>query len=151
VRSFHVEPHSCFGIQERLEKVALRKDFMQKDADLKLTKLRRLKESMRKQLSERTDEISSLERKVADLKAQVAARRSVQQSKTEARNAGDIANETALKMKKIMARRHLVDTAKAQAEEIDFLRQELDKVRQKTFPSFIRAVKKRLPNPDERL
>lgn len=131
--------------------MALRKDFMQKDADLKLTKLRRLKESMRKQLSERTDEISSLERKVSDLKAQVAARRSVQQSKTEARNAGDIANETALKMKKIMARRHLVDTAKAQAEEIDFLRQELDKVRQKTFPSFIRAVKKRLPNPDERL
>ena len=53
-------------------------------------------------------------------------------------------------MKKIVLRRHLVDTARAQAEEIDFLRQELDKIRQKTFPSFIRAVKKRIPNPDER-
>ena len=106
---------------------------------------------MRKQLSERTEEIASLERKVTELKGQVAARRSVQQSKLEARNTGNAAAETATKMKKIMARRHLVDTAKAQAEEIDFLRQELDKVRQKTFPSFIRAVKKRLPNPDERL
>jgi hypothetical protein len=55
------------------------------------------------------------------------------------------------KMKKVVARRQLVDTLKAQTEEIDFLRQELDKIRQKTFPSFVRAIRKRLPNPDERV
>jgi hypothetical protein len=37
-----------------------------------------------------------------------------------------------------------VDVARAQAEEIDYLRQELDKMRQRTFPSFVRATKKRI-------
>jgi len=59
----------------------------------------------------------------------------------------------ALKMKKIMARRHLLDSAKAQAEEADFLRQELDRMRQRTFPSFVKTTKSRLPGqnyPDDR-
>jgi hypothetical protein len=44
-----------------------------------------------------------------------------------------------------------VDTAQVQAEEIDYLKQELDKTRQKTFPSFVRATRNRLVyNPDER-
>jgi ABC-type phosphate transport system auxiliary subunit len=150
--------------KERLEKVSQRKDFMQKDADIKLLKLRKSKEQMRKQLSDRGEEIASLERKVSELKGQVAERQSVQQSRTaltsaaaggagigSASNTVGLSTEALGRMKTIIARRHLVDTARAQAEEIDFLRQELDKVRQKTFPSFIRAVKKRLPNPDERL
>ena len=92
-----------------------------------------------------------LKKKIRELKAQVAARMNVRQSRDDARGAtSDSAGLTNKKMKKIVLRRHLVDTARAQAEEIDFLRQELDKIRQKTFPSFIRAVKKRIPNPDER-
>ena len=51
---------------------------------------------------------------------------------------GDPMTMAAAKMKKVVARRHMVDTARAQAEEIDYLRQELDKMRQRTFPSFVR-------------
>ena len=47
-------------------------------------------------------------------------------------------------MKKVTGRRQLVDVAKSQADEIDSLRQELDRLRQKTFPSFIRATKSRM-------
>lgn len=42
------------------------------------------------------------------------------------------------KMKKVVQRRHLVDIARTQAEEIDYLRQELDRMRQRTFPSFVK-------------
>ena len=123
---------------------------MQKDADGKLFKMKKAKDALRKQYVERNEENGMLEKKIRELKTQVAARRNVRQSRDDARGAtSDSAGLTNKKMKKIVLRRHLVDTARAQAEEIDFLRQELDKIRQKTFPSFIRAVKKRLPNPDE--
>lgn len=124
---------------------------MQKDAESKLLKLKRSKEQLKKNLQDKKEEIGLLEKRIKDLRNQVNARKSVRQSRDEARGAGDAVELSTLRMKKIVARRQLVDTARAQAEEIDFLRQELDKERQKTFPSFIRAVKKRLPNPDERL
>lgn len=39
-------------------------------------------------------------------------------------------------MEAIVARRKLIDLARSQTEEIEFLRQELDRLRQKTFPYF---------------
>lgn len=57
-------------------------------------------------------------------------------------------NASALKMKKILSRRHLLDCAKTQAEEADYLRQQLDKLRQRTFPSFINATKQRVVGND---
>jgi hypothetical protein len=42
----------------------------------------------------------------------------------------------------------LVDKAKQQHEEIEFLREELDRMRAKTFPSFTHFQAK-LENPDE--
>ncbi len=47
-------------------------------------------------------------------------------------------NASMEKMKKVVNRRKLVDMARAQAEEIDYLRQELDRMRQRTFPSFVK-------------
>ncbi|KAG1711478.1 hypothetical protein DVH05_008730 [Phytophthora capsici] len=38
-----------------------------------------------------------------------------------------------------MVRRKLVDLAKAQTDEIEYLRLELDKMRRRTFPSFAQA------------
>lgn len=93
----------------------------------------------------RTEESVTLKDKLLKLKGEVEARQSVLTSRDEARGAtGNPVASAQLKMKKVVAKRHLVDTARAQAEEIDFLRQELDKMRQKTFPSFIRATKQRL-------
>ena len=38
----------------------------------------------------------------------------------------------------------MLDSARSQAEEADFLRQELDRLRQRTFPSFVKAAKDRV-------
>ena len=40
------------------------------------------------------------------------------------------------RMKAVVTRRKLLDLARAQTDEVEFLRQELDRLRQKTFPSF---------------
>lgn len=40
----------------------------------------------------------------------------------------------------VVTRRKLIELAKAQTEEIEFLRGELEKLRQKTFPSFTTAA-----------
>ena len=103
------------------------------------------------QNDERKEENSKLQSKILDLRRQVEEREKVKNSRKESQGLqGDPAASAMLKMKKVVARRQLVDTARAQAEEIDFLRQELDKFRQKTFPSFLRATRTRLaPNPDE--
>jgi hypothetical protein len=39
-------------------------------------------------------------------------------------------------MAEVTTRRKLVDVARAQTDEIEFMRQELDRLRQRTFPSF---------------
>ena len=45
-------------------------------------------------------------------------------------------------------RRRLLNLAKSQTEEIEFLRDELDRLRGRTFPSFAH-VHNKLENPDE--
>ena len=138
-------------VKERIDRVQTRKDFLSKDSEAKLNKLRRLQDQCRLQNEERLEENFKLEKKIIDLRRQVEERDKVRQSRKESQGLqGDPAASTMLKMKKVVARRQLVDTARAQAEEIDFLRQELDKFRQKTFPSFLRATRTRLAaNPDE--
>lgn len=125
---------------------------MAKDSEAKLHKLKKLIEQYRTQNEERTEENSKLEAKIIELRRQVEEREKVKHARKESQGLmGDPAASAMLKMKKVVARRQLVDTARAQAEEIDFLRQELDRFRQKTFPSFLRATRTRLaPNPDER-
>jgi hypothetical protein len=135
--------------KERLDKVSVRKDFMQKDAETKVIKLRKNIDVLKRQLIERSQESSVLEEKIEDVTAQVISRQNVKQSRDDARGrSGDAIGVAAKKMKKIVVRSHLVDTARSQAEEIDYLRQELDKMRQKTFPSFVR--KRVSSNPDDR-
>lgn len=96
-------------------------------------------DALARQLDDRNTECSVLAEKIASLKSTVAASKSVKQSRDESRGgAGELSSAAATKMKKVVGRRRLVDTARAQAEEIDFLRQELDRMRQRTFPSFVR-------------
>ena len=64
--------------------------------------------------------------KIKHLRSEVVSFQDVKNSRDEARGLeGNPANIAANKMKKVVNRRHMVDTARAQAEEIDFLRQEL--------------------------
>lgn len=135
--------------KERLDRIAARKAYLENEADTKLRKIRRGNEAMRRQLTDRSQELRSLEDRIRELTAQVVSRKNVKQSRDEARGkTSDPVSVAIKKMKKVVARRHLVDTARAQAEEIDFLRQELDRIRMRTFPSFVR--RRVSNNPDER-
>lgn len=52
---------------------------------------------------------------------------------------------TAMKrMKKVVNRRRLVDMATMQAAQISHLRKELENMRDRTFPSFVKAFRSRL-------
>lgn len=129
-----------------MDKVSARIDYQAQDAETKLLALKKNNEYFKRQLDDRQQECIALEERIGALKAQVSLSRSVKQSRDEARGGtgGDPITMAANKMKKVVARRHMVDTARAQAEEIDYLRQELDKMRQRTFPSFVKATRKRL-------
>merc|ERR1712113_1044440 len=50
--------------------------------------------------------------------------------------------------REVRARQCLMDSAKKHTEEIDLLRKELDRLRQKTFPSFVQLHDDRPQNPD---
>ena len=124
---------------------------MLRDADARAAKLKKANDALRRQVHDRTEESATLEGKIRELRVQLAARKSVKMSRDEARGVGgDPVSIASFQMKKVVARRQLVDTARVQAEEIDFLRRELDRLRQKTFPSFVRAAKSRSHYPDER-
>jgi hypothetical protein len=134
----------------RLEKIAIRKEFLKKNGDIKVAKLAKAIEQLRVQMEEREYENSKFSGKIDTLKSDVTVREQVvNHSKKNSDRGGDARSTT--RMRKVVARRKLVDTAQVQAEEIDYLKQELDKTRQKTFPSFVRATRNRLVyNPDER-
>jgi len=72
-------------------------------------------------------------------------------NRTRVSQEGNIENAQK-RMKAIVTRRKLIDLARAQTDEIEILRQELDRIRQRTFPSFThsrRAELSRMGNPDE--
>jgi hypothetical protein len=52
--------------------------------------------------------------------------------------------------REVKTRQTLMDAAKKHTEEIDLLRKELDRLRQKTFPSFVQLNEERPANPDHR-
>ena len=126
----------------RLDTIAQRKDFMQKSAEIKIGKIQKVNANLTRKLREKRTEMTTLRQKIEELREDVAERQSVQKSRDAARGAtGDAHASATAKMKKVVARRQLVDTARAQAEEVDYLRAELDKMRQRTFPSFAKSKK----------
>ena len=83
-----------------------------------------------------------------DLESSVEARESIYRSRVDG---GDMSSQQKAqqRMKRITMRRRLIDLARVQTEEIDFLRQELDRLRQRTFPSFAHATRHRLLLPPD--
>jgi hypothetical protein len=131
---------------------------MKKDAETKVAKMTKIIDALKLQIEERSSENSKFSDRISTLKGEVAVREQVVKGGTQAADGTGGLGATAStmransKMKKVVTRRKLVDTARIQAEEIDYLKQELDKLRQKTFPSFVRATRNRLVyNPDERV
>ena len=54
----------------------------------------------------------------------------------KSKTSNDGVQDPSKKIKEVAYKRKLVDIAKQQTEEIEFLRDELDRLRAKTFPSF---------------
>lgn len=76
-------------------------------------------------------------KKATPLKKNPLSKNDATEEKSEA--ASSRRRGAATKMKSIVLRRKLVDLTKSQTEEIEYLRQELDRLRRRTFPSFAHA------------
>ena len=131
-------------VKARLDRIGTRKHYLANAFEKKLDKETSRNSELRRTLDDRVEENEKLKRQIETLAKDVAVRGDVRQ----ARGIDHAAYEK--KMKKLMSRRHLVDTVRSQAEQIDLLKDELDRLRQKTYPSFVRATRTRLAaNPDE--
>lgn len=114
--------------------------------------LKQSNEQITGDIKRKEDENLALLKTIEELQRDVETRENVKKSRDTARGKSSDPGVVAMKrMKKVVLKRHLIDTARSNAEEIDILRQDLDSIRQKTFPSFVRAARQRaLVNPDER-
>lgn len=122
-----------------MEKVNNRKDFLLKDYQAKINQDMKTLLVMRKSLLEKEQESRHLADAIAVLAAEVQLSENIKFSKVQASGGEGLASSVALKkMQKVVQRRKLVDLARVQAEEIELLRQELDRLRQRTFPSFVK-------------
>jgi len=92
----------------------------------KLAKLRRMTKDMAR-------ENVQLEEDIRELEISVSERKKIYDLKFEHEDGG---SKERVAFNEAVARKRLVDIAKAQAEEIEFLREELTRLRQRTFPSF---------------
>ena len=97
-------------------------------------------------IKERLGENTRLDGQLKDLAGNVGVREAIYKSRVAASSDGG-GSAADRKMKRVTMRRKLVDLARAQTDEIEFLRMELDRLRQKTFPSFANAARERV---DER-
>lgn len=131
-------------VKARLERIGTRKHYLNNAFEKKLDKANVKNSELKHSLQDRIEENAKLGVQIDTLSKDVNVRKDVRQ----ARGIDHAAHEK--KMKRLISRRHLVDQVRMQAEQIDYLKDELDKLRQKTYPSFVRATRTRLAaNPDE--
>jgi len=93
---------------------------------------------LKKTVQSKLDENSRLRSQVGELDTNVSVRQSIQASRSS--GSSGVVDPNRQKMQSIVTRRKLIDLARAQTDEIEFLRQELDRLRQCTFPSFAHAA-----------
>ncbi|CAM9139572.1 unnamed protein product, partial [Ectocarpus fasciculatus] len=117
-------------VKARLDRIGTRKHYLGNEFEKKLDKSTSKNSELRVILQERIEENSRLESQIETLMKDVSVRSDVR----HARGIDQAAHEK--KMKRLISRRHLVDQVRMQAEQIDYLKDELDKLRQKTYPSF---------------
>lgn len=92
------------------------------------------KQKLKKEISNKQSESSELETKAYQLQNNVNQRQQIMSLKSNTMTDGDA--DPTNKIREIAIKRKLLDIAKQQTEEIEVLRDELDRLRAKTFPSF---------------
>ncbi|CAK4694164.1 hypothetical protein LEN26_007550 [Aphanomyces euteiches] len=104
-------------------------------------KLNKTTMALKSQLGERLKENEQFKRQLQDLQTHIQIREDIVASRRANASVKSTSGKPKdNKLKAITVRRKLVDLAKAQSEEIEFMRQELDKIRRRTFPSFVQPV-----------
>ena len=142
-------------IQEKLEKTAPSKretTSVFKDGKYRLEKLAKGNKALKRLVRSRAEENDQLQKRIEDLSAQIDERKSVLKSRCDARGEDANPSITVMKrMKKVVMRRRLIDMTSLQAQEMSYLQQELEKMRDRTFPSFVKAFRSRMhTNPDDK-
>jgi len=138
--------------RERAEKAEKRVSIMGRVHADKVSKYQKANAKLGGQVRERQEENARLGQQLKELQSSVAVRESIFRSRVES-SGGEVnpAQQAANRMKRVTMRRRLIDLARLQTEEIDFMRQELDRLRQRTFPSFAHAARNRLAVPPDEI
>eukprot|EP00698_Gefionella_okellyi_P016980 TRINITY_DN491_c0_g1_i6.p1 TRINITY_DN491_c0_g1~~TRINITY_DN491_c0_g1_i6.p1 ORF type:complete len:1591 (-),score=495.77 TRINITY_DN491_c0_g1_i6:849-5621(-) len=127
------------GAQQRqadeLRMLQKKAEHSDKAHDLKVVEKKKQLASLRRQIREREEENRNLDLQVTQTQMEVADKQTIYNLQVARKEASGGPEQRA---KDVASRRKLMDIAKAQAEEIEFLRDELDRLRQRTFPSFQR-------------
>lgn len=123
-----------------------------RDSSFRADKIDANNKLLKRLVKTRAAENIKLQERIESLRVQIDERANVLKSRNEARGEDADPAVTAMKrMKKVVNRRRLVDMATSQAREISGLRQELEKMRDRTFPSFVKAFRTRIiASPDEK-
>ena len=93
------------------------------------------RQKLMNEIREKEAENQELEAKARQLQQNVQQRNQILQLKSNSGTDGGV-QDPAKKFKEVAKKRQLLDIAKQQTEEIDFLHDELDRLRARTFPSF---------------
>ena len=110
--------------------------FTKSTMDAKIKEKKKALKKQQNRIQEVTASNTELASEIAKLETDVTSKQQI----VNIRGSVSVQDEQRLsgqkKMDAVVTRRKLVDLVKAQSEEIDFLRNELDRLRRRTFPSF---------------
>lgn len=136
--------------REKMEKAEARIEILKRVHGDKADKIKGLIAKLSQSVRERRSENERLVVQLKDLDGSVQVREAIYRSRVDS-SGGEVnpMQQAATRMKRITMRRRLIDLARVQTEEIDFLRSELDRLRQRTFPSFAHAARNRLLLPPD--
>lgn len=105
------------------------------------------KKKLMQEIKDKKRENAELESKARDLRMEVDQRQQIIDLKSATSN--DTASDPRKKIMAIANQRKMIDVIKQQEEEIMFLKDELDRLRARTFPSFAH-IQNKADYPDER-
>lgn len=117
-------------------------------AQKKIEKIKAKQVKLRKDIKEKMQENEQLEAKARQLKHNVEQRLQIENLKSNTSTNAE--SDPRKKAKDVANQRKLLDVIKQQEEEIMFLKDELDRLRARTFPSFAHLQNK-LDHPDNRI
>ena len=107
---------------------------LEKNAMKRIKTVNNTKQKLKREIRDKRMESEQLETKARQLQNNVEQRQQIVNLKSNTRTDNDA--DPSKKIKEIAHKRKLLDIAKQQTEDIEVLRDELDRLRARTFPSF---------------